>query len=153
MGNKSTELKEKIESFEAACRQSGLKLTHQRLGIFHELAAASDHPTAETLYKRLQKSMPTLSLDTVYRTLTTFEEHDLVSRVHTTESHARFEAELDRHHHAICNRCQRITDFYWDICDTSELPAQITRWGLITNRQITIRGICAECAKGRRPEE
>ena len=86
-------------------------MTYQRLDIFRELVAGSDHPTAETLYKRLLKNMPTLSLDTVYRTLTTFEEHDLISRVQTTESHARFEAVMEPHHNAICSICHGITDF------------------------------------------
>ena len=121
-------------------------MTHQRLEIFRALAAANDHPTAEILYKRLQKTMPTLSLDTVYRTLATFEEHDLISRVQTTESHARFEAEMEQHHHAICSKCHKITDFQWDICDTSELPKHIAGWGQIRNKQITLQGICADCA-------
>ena len=95
MRNNQVKIQKKLENFETACRESGLKVTHQRLEIFRELAAADDHPTAETLYNRLQKVMPTLSLDTVYRTLTTFEEHDLISRVQTTESHARFEAEME----------------------------------------------------------
>ena len=130
-----------------ACREVDLKLTHQRLEIFRVLASSTDHPTAEILYKRLKKNMPSLSLDTVYRTLSTFEEHALISRVQTDESHARFEAELEQHHHAICSRCHRITDFYWDICDSSELPEQIVRWGEIQDKQITLRGVCAECAQ------
>ncbi|MBC8317138.1 MAG: transcriptional repressor, partial [Desulfobulbaceae bacterium] len=59
----------KLRDFEKACRKANLKITHQRLEIFRELAKALDHPSAESLYKRLQKKLPTLSLDTVYRTL------------------------------------------------------------------------------------
>lgn len=150
MDTNNPTLNQKLEHFETACREAGLKVTPQRLAIFRELASATDHPTAETLYKRLHKTMPTLSLDTVYRTLTTFEEHDLISRVQTTESHARFEAEMESHHHAVCSRCHRITDFNWDICDTNELPGQIARWGNIRSRQITLRGICAECAEAEK---
>ena len=146
MGNNQVKLQKKLENFETACRESGLKVTHQRLEIFRELAAADDHPTAETLYNRLQKVMPTLSLDTVYRTLTTFEEHDLISRVQTTESHARFEAEMEQHHHVICNKCNKITDFHWDVCDTNKLPKHISTWGNIKDKQITLRGICAVCS-------
>jgi Fur family peroxide stress response transcriptional regulator len=148
MGSKKSALRKQLELFESACREAGLKVTHQRLEVFRELASASDHPTAETLYKRLQQTMPTLSLDTVYRTLTTFEEHDLISRVQTTESHARFEAEMSPHHHAICSKCHKITDFQWDICKTRGLPKAIAKWGKIHNKQITLRGICAECARG-----
>jgi Fur family peroxide stress response transcriptional regulator len=110
--NKPT-IQDRLEHFKAACREADLKLTHQRLEIFRELAEAMDHPTAETLYRRLKETLPTLSLDTVYRTLATFEEYNLVTRVQTTESHARFEARSG-HHHAVCSRCGKITDFEWD---------------------------------------
>lgn len=129
-----------------ACRDADLKLTHQRLEIFHELAKATDHPTAETLYKRLTEKLPTLSLDTVYRTLATFAEHNLVYRVQTTERHARFEAE-GGHHHAICLRCGAITDFEWMDFEKSPLPDPIAKWGSISGKQVTLRGICAQCAR------
>ena len=143
-------LKKKLKHFENACREAGLKVTHQRMEVFRELASANDHPTAETLYKRLQKTLPTLSLDTVYRTLTTFEFHDMISRVQTAESHARFEAVIKQHHHAICYLCHKITDFQWDVCDTSKLPEKMTKWGQIQNKQITLKGICSDCAKAQK---
>ena len=149
MGNNTLTLQKKLNHFEVACRKVGLKVTHQRHEIFRELASATDHPTAETLYRRLQKILPSLSLDTVYRTLTTFEEHTLISRVQTTESHARFEAEMHEHHHAICTQCNKITDFQWDICDKNNLPEEIANWGHIKHKQITLKGICTECEQAR----
>lgn len=145
MDNNKLTLQKKLEHFEAACREAGLKVTHQRLVIFRELASACDHPTAEILYKRLQKNMPTLSLDTVYRTLSTFEEHDLISRVQTTESHARFETEMEQHHHAICKECGTITDFHWSDLEKIQLPSKIASWGRIDNQQITLHGVCEKC--------
>ena len=150
MNSNTLTLLKKLEHFKTSCHEAGLKATHQRLEIFIELASAYDHPSAETLYKRLRKSMPTLSLDTVYRTLTTFEKHNLISRVQTTESYARFEAEMEQHHHAICSQCNKITDFQWDICETGELPKQIAKWGQIRNKQITLIGICGECVQAQK---
>ena len=147
MSSDKSILQKKLENFETACREAGLKVTHQRLEIFRELASATDHPTAETLYKRLQKSMPTLSLDTIYRTLATFEEHGMISRVQTSESHARFEAEMEEHHHALCTQCHKITDFQWDVCDTTKLPDTIAGWGQIQDKQITLKGVCSDCTK------
>lgn len=146
MGINKSALQVKLAHFKEACREADLKLTHQRLEIFRELAVATDHPTAETLYKRLTKTLPTLSLDTVYRTLATFEEYNLVSRVQTTESHARFEAE-GGHHHAICSRCGKITDFDWSDFEKSQLPEQIAQWGKVRNKQVTLHGTCAQCAR------
>jgi len=136
-----------MADFEVACREAGLKLTHQRTQIYRELASATDHPAAETLHSRLRIILPTLSLDTVYRTLTTFEKYNLVARVQTVESHARFEADMEPHHHAICTRCGKITDFQWDIFEQCVLPEPIMAWGRINCKHITFHGTCAKCAK------
>ncbi len=140
-------IQEKLACFDQACRDAGLKMTHQRMEIFRELAVATDHPSAETLYKRLRSRLATLSLDTVYRTLATFEKHKLISRVETVESQARFEAEMRQHHHVICYRCGEITDFQWDSFDASRLPGEIAGWGSIENKKATLHGVCEKCTR------
>jgi len=142
---RQVDIKNKLGDFEESCRGAGLKLTHQRLEIFRELAMASDHPSAEILHKRLQQRLSTLSLDTVYRTLATFEKHQLITKVATIESQARFEAEMDRHHHAICRQCGSITDFSWQSFDETLLPEAINGWGRIDKKNITLHGVCGTC--------
>jgi Fur family transcriptional regulator, peroxide stress response regulator len=137
---------EKLRDFEDACRRANLKITHQRLEIFRELAKAIDHPSAETLYKRLQEKLPTLSLDTVYRTLATFEDNGLISRVETVKSQARFEAEMSEHHHLICSKCGKITDFEWTSFRGVDLPDEISHWGSINKKNVILRGICNQCS-------
>jgi len=139
-------IENKLRDFEQACRDAGLKLTHQRLEIFRELATSEDHPSAETLHIRLQKRLATLSLDTVYRTLATFEKHRLITKVETVESQARFEVELEKHHHAICRQCGAITDFVWHSFDEAKMPEAIIGWGRIDKKNITLHGICGKCA-------
>ena len=137
----------KQEVFETACREAGLKLTHQRLEVFRELALSEDHPSVETLFGRLKKKLPTLSMDTVYRTLSTMEKHGLVSRVQTVESQARFEVDMEKHHHAICRQCGEITDFIWSSFDEASLPDEIQTWGVINKKNATIYGLCTQCAE------
>ena len=59
------QLEQMMEQFVTACRDAGLKVTHQRTEIYRQLANQPDHPTAETLHKRLLATRPTISLDTV----------------------------------------------------------------------------------------
>ena len=140
-------LQEKLADFESACKVAGLKLTHQRLEIYHELAVALDHPSAETVYHRLKQRMPTISLDTIYRTLTTFENHGLIRKVQTPESQARFEAQMLQHHHLICDKCKQIIDFQWRTFDESNLPEVISKWGRIQHKNVVLHGICENCMK------
>jgi Fur family peroxide stress response transcriptional regulator len=147
-------LQQQMDSFKEACRAADLKLTHQRLEIYRELARANDHPSAETLHKRLQKGMPTLSLDTVYRTLATFARHHLVKKVQTVDSQAHYEAQMSQHHHVICDTCKEILDFNWRSFDASSVPEDLRQWGSITNKNVTMHGTCRKCQaikEGKKP--
>ncbi|MEW6427905.1 MAG: Fur family transcriptional regulator [Thermodesulfobacteriota bacterium] len=135
----------RLQEFEEVCRKEGLKITHQRLEVFKELLGSLDHPSVERLHRRLQRKLPTISLDTVYRTLTTLERHGLITRVQTEESQARFEGRIDNHHHVICKKCGRITDFHWGVLDAATLPDEIAAWGRIERKNITLHGLCQEC--------
>jgi Fur family peroxide stress response transcriptional regulator len=143
----SAQSNERLHAFEQACRKAGLKITHQRVEIFRELAFAQDHPSAETIHRRLKKKLPTISVDTVYRTLTTLEKHGLISKVQTVESQARFEVKDDHHHHLICDNCHEIIDFDWQVFDEYPLPNEISDWGKIKNKKVILHGLCRKCSQ------
>ena len=45
----------RVAALADAAREAGLKLTHQRLEIFRELAATEEHPDAETIFRAVQQ--------------------------------------------------------------------------------------------------
>lgn len=91
--------------------------------------------------------MPTISLDTVYRTLSAFEQHGFIMRTQVLDDRARFDADLSPHHHLVCARCKSIEDFHWEAFDKTEPPPSISKWGRIMNKQVALRGICNKCLK------
>lgn len=137
-----------MELFQEICRKKDLRVTQQRLEIFKELAESKDHPSAETLHQRLIVRMPTLSLDTVYRTLTTLINYDLIHKVETVESQARFEVQHMRHHHLICRQCNHIIDFQWELVDQASLPEEINKWGKFEQASVVVYGVCENCLDG-----
>nr|WP_320011591.1 Fur family transcriptional regulator [uncultured Desulfobulbus sp.] len=136
---------QQLHHFEQICKDAGLKLTHQRLVIYTELIKSHDHPSAEALYKRLEKSLPSLSLDTVYRTLATFEKLGLVHRLETVSSQARYEALGLRHHHFLCDECLQVFDFFWPAFDTVPLPGELNELGEVDRTSVVVHGICSRC--------
>jgi len=140
-------MKNQLDVFAAACRAKDLRLTPQRLEIFKELVRATDHPTAEILHQRLIQRMPTLSLDTVYRTLGTFANLGLINKVETSESQAHFEVSHVQHHHLICRECREIIDFQWQYIDNASLPEEVHSWGRIDRKNIVVYGTCHKCLK------
>jgi len=139
-----------LTRFETACRESGLKLTHQRFEIYKELLLATDHPSADTLFLRLKDRFPALSRDTVFRTLSTLADHGLIAKVDTLESVARYEVALRRHHHFICRRCGVIVDFVWPEIETMRLPSSVASCGQVDQTSLVAHGICEACLKSRK---
>jgi Fur family peroxide stress response transcriptional regulator len=139
--------KQQLDHLKQICEEAGIKLTHQRLEIFREIMAARDHPSAEVIYRRLREKMPTIAIDTVYRTLATFDELGIVKKLHVLGERALFDANLDRHHHFVCTRCKGVEDIYWPEFDKSILPEKAGCMGRIQSRHLELRGICNHCMK------
>ena len=135
----------KIQAFEQACRERGMRVTHQRLEIFKELASAPGHPSAEEIYDRVHKKLPSIALDTVYRTIDTFENMNLVKRVKFMDNRTRFDTNIFTHHHLVCTKCNRIEDFYWPAFDDLKVPDALKDWGIVNTRRAEIRGLCSKC--------
>lgn len=142
-----------LKQLQQLCNDAGIKLTHQRLEIFRELLSSKDHPSAENIYQRLQKKLPTIAIDTVYRTLATFNELGLVRKLHVMNERTLFDTNLDLHHHFICTRCRKVEDIYWPDFDKSMLPEMVEKVGRIQSRHLEMLGICNECLSNKEKQD
>ncbi len=136
----------RMKAFQEELRSAGIKLTPQRIAIFREIIQACDHPDAETLHGRLRGGMPSLSLDTVYRTLWLLSDLGLIRTMGPGRERIRFEPNLDRHHHFVCTECGLTRDFQSDEFDSIRVPASASRFGRIRETHVEVRGICRSCA-------
>ncbi len=136
---------EQYENLKKICNNAGIKLTHQRLEIFKEATKTRDHPSAEIIYNRLRKKLPTIAIDTVYRTLATYDVLGVVKTLHLMGERAVFDANLDKHHHFVCTRCKKIEDVYWPDFDSTKLPGEFKSLGLIQSRHLELHGLCPHC--------
>ncbi len=136
---------QQLDHLKRICDEAGIKLTHQRLEIFQEMMHATDHPSAEQIHRRLQKKMPTMAIDTVYRTLATFDELGIVKKLHVMGERALFDANLSRHHHFVCTRCKRVEDVYWPEFDETNLPDEASHLGVVSSRHLELHGVCNQC--------
>lgn len=135
----------RIALFRETCKEQGIKVTPQRLQIFLDVMDADDHPSAEDVFRRVRRTMPTISLDTVYRTLSTFDKQGLIAKVHFFEDKARFDPNTDHHHHLVCTQCKSVMDFCWPQVDAMDLPSEAEEWGRVDGKIVQIRGLCSKC--------
>ena len=146
-------VEQRMARFNQTCRNSGAKRTHQRLEIFREVAQSADHPDVETVFKGVRERMPTVSLDTVYRTLWWLKDLGLIKTLGHQRERARFDANLGRHHHFICNQCGMTRDFYSEKLNKLKLPDSVQRFGQAEMTQVEVKGICHQCAAEDIPGE
>lgn len=140
-----TETTRRVESLTGALRESGLRLTHQRLEVVREIAGTDEHPDVETVYRGVRERVPTISLDTVYRTLGALAGLGLVLRVDAAGGPARYDANISRHHHFVCTRCGLVRDLESVGLDTLALPEGVPVPGTIESVEVQFKGVCAQC--------
>lgn len=141
------QVEQRVAAFAEAGRRQGIKATPQRLEILRELSATAEHPDAETIFTRVRRRLPSISLDTVYRTLRMLEEKGVISRVPSMQERARFDANMDRHHHFVCEACGRICDFYSTELDHFAPPPEVAALGRVESVHVELRGTCKACRR------
>ncbi len=146
---RAEELERRLKRFKATAKTAGVKLTHQRLEIFREVAASLEHPDADAIFRGVRKRMPTISLDTVYRTLWTLNDLGLISTLGHRRESVRFDANLDHHHHYICILCGRALDFQSAELDDLPVPTTVNRFGSVIDAHVEVRGVCDKCSAAK----
>jgi Fur family peroxide stress response transcriptional regulator len=132
-----------------AAHQAGVRRTHQRLELFRAIAASEEHPDAESLFRAVRRRLPTVSLDTVYRTLWLLHGLGLVATLWPKPGGMRFDPNLDRHHHFTCVRCGRVRDFESSELDGLRIPSRVRELGGVLEARVEVRGVCARCQAAR----
>ncbi len=128
-------------------KQAGLKATLPRIKILNLLEENTvRHVSAEDVYKTLLESGEDLSLATVYRVLTQFEQAGLVSRHHFEGGHSVFELNEGGHHdHILCVKCGRVDEFVDAVIEERQQKIAAEKGYNMTDHSLYIFGICSSC--------
>ena len=99
-------------SLEQRCIDKGMRMTEQRRVIARVLELADDHPDTEELYIRASRVDSGISISTVYRTVSLFEEAGIVERHEFRDGRARYETVPESHHdHLIDMKSGQVIEF------------------------------------------
>lgn len=139
------DIEQSLQTLKTACRNSGVKCTQQRMEIYKEVVQSRIHPDAETVFRQVRDRMPTISLDTVYRTLWLFRNLGLVITLGAEYDRTRFDANLVPHHHFICQKCGKTLDFHSSELDELKLSGRVQEIGEARISQVLLHGVCVDC--------
>lgn len=129
-----------------ALKESGHRLTPQRLMILSALRHSHGHLTAAEILEQVKESYPYIDVSTVYRTLAVLKEMRLVSETDMGGGEYRYEwVDKVRHHHLICRGCDSVTlldhryleNLSTEIFDDLGFQADIDHFAIF--------GLCREC--------
>jgi Fe2+ or Zn2+ uptake regulation protein len=93
-----------------ALDEAGLRLTRQRVAVFNFLRSVDSHPTAEEVYASVRRSIPHISLATVYKALEALVESHLASKLAYADGPARYDCRCDAHYHIRCLKTGQVRD-------------------------------------------
>lgn len=135
-------------SLQKGLHEKGYKLTPQRRAIISLLAKDMSHPGAADILKKIRKSLPQVSMSTVYYTLDMLKKEGLIQELEFYDRDNRYDINVSNHINLICKRCGKIEDF------PGELPYSYTQVQQKTDFQpVGMRyeyyGYCKECRRKR----
>ena len=101
-----------IDQIKNLLKEKNLRVTYQRILIFHELYVSKEHPTAENIHEKLIIDHPMLSLGTVYKTLDCFYKSGLIRKLNGNDTIVHYDADLNVHTHMIPRNSNQIIDYH-----------------------------------------
>lgn len=125
-------------------RDHGLRATPQRLAIAEQLLAKARHAVPQELYEGLKARFPSMSLNTVYMTLSQFEESGLLRRFYI-DGRAVFDSNTMPHDHAFCRNCGALVDLPQD--DQTEVFSGVPSGWQVEGYSRLWSGLCPACRK------
>jgi len=125
---------------------NGLRATRQRELIYDVLLGERDHPTADEVFARAKKDMPSISLATVYNCLETLVQCDLVKPVNFEREPTRYCPNLKQHAHFHDMSTGQVFDVDLDDRTVNGLRKILPSGLEATSIDITFRGSAAQQA-------
>jgi Fe2+ or Zn2+ uptake regulation protein len=101
-------------------RAHGIQPSSQRVAVARYVLSTHQHPSADQVFARVKRDLPTISRATVYNTLHAFVEAGLLREVILTPGRVAYDPNLNPHHHLVDERTGDIYDVPWAAFDVSQ---------------------------------
>lgn len=113
--------------------------------ILAVLKSTSVHPSADWIYERVRKEIPSISMGTIYRNLRLLEQDGIICMVAIVGSQARYDGNPCNHYHFICNKCNGIIDLDEPVNKTIQYRVAQKTGFIVKRHCLQLWGICRNC--------
>ncbi len=145
----ATERQKRLDAICDRLSSNAYRVTRQRrLVISTLLDNPGRHLSAEEIYDLIKASNPGMGVATVYRTLDILASLGIAKRLDFGDGLGVYELgdEAHHHHHLICLRCGRVSEFAGDLLEPLERAIRVHEGFDVVDHHVKFFGTCAECA-------
>jgi Fur family peroxide stress response transcriptional regulator len=141
---------QRLGEFVARCRKRGIAVTPQRLAVIGALLASENHPSTDELCVAVRRKHPHVSLATVHRILEQFCDVGEARKVTLLHDVARYDGNVEPHHHVLCVRCKRVHDI--EVPELDKLLEGRTSLGqfALLRCSLEIDALCGRCQRAEK---
>ena len=136
---------ERLRQMRSRCEARSLVVTATQAAILEAVVDLGTHPTADEVHAAARQCQPGIGRATVYRALESFVRAGVLTKASHTGTAVRYDAEVDRHHHLVCLRCDRILDIADPRLDSVPVPDTKALGFEVSDVQVQLRGTCRTC--------
>ena len=121
--------------------------TKQRQAVLQVIRESEAHLTANEVFEYSRRILPGISFATVYNSLRYLKQEGLIGEITFGTGASRYDRNLGRHDHAICNACGKLVDLDLPV------PAALMRQAADLSKfepdsiELILHGLCPECSK------
>jgi Fur family ferric uptake transcriptional regulator/Fur family peroxide stress response transcriptional regulator len=122
-------------------------ITKQRQAVLQVIKDSEEHLTANEVFDHARRLLPGISFATVYNSLRYLKSERLIGEVRFGMDATRYDRNLTRHDHAICNNCGKLVDLDLHIPNGLLREAAERSKFEAESIELTLHGLCPECSK------
>ena len=121
------------------------RASRQLAAVYTALRGDHSHPSADEIYQRVRRTLPRISLGTVYRNLQRLVDEGKIRVFLLGERIARYDPMIAEHDHFICQKCGRIEDVLLERDRRVNLAPLVDQGFTVTAHSLAIHGLCQKC--------
>ncbi len=124
---------------------SGRRRTMSRQAVIQVIVDCHGHISADDIATRVQEDFPSMDVSTVYRTLETLRELDIVDRVYFADGSTVYHLRDHQHHHLCCEKCGSVQELPVSLMKSVEADL-LEEFGFeLHQRPLGLFGLCKDC--------
>jgi Fe2+ or Zn2+ uptake regulation protein len=125
--------------------REGRRVTPQLAVVLEAVrTSGSEHPTAERIYDRVRRLLPSISLGTVYRNLQRLVHDGQIGAAQLGARSLHYDPTPTAHDHFVCRQCGHVEDLHVE--SPEPLHQAAGRAGHeVTSHTLVLYGRCRDC--------